>query len=106
MEKHKEISNKKNRQDSLSRFSLGSTTSERSVKFIVAYNAQPRQLITTSAMYGSPIMGVDDIFLTNFALLSRPVTGRPTKNVKQDEHDGVTLKVHIMNLCTDDKKFE
>jgi len=36
--------------DSLSRFSLGSTTSD------------------------------------------RPVTGRPTKNAKQDEHDGVTLK--------------
>ena len=51
-------------------------------------------------------MSEDDIFLTNFALLSRPVTGRPTKNAKQDEHDGVTLKVHIMNFCTDDKKFE
>ena len=46
------------------------------------------------------------MFLTNFALLSRPVTGRPTKNAKQDEHDGVTLKVHILNFCIDDKKFE
>ena len=51
-------------------------------------------------------MGEDDMFLTNFALLSRPVTGRPTKNAKQDEHDGVTLKVHIMNFCIDDKKLE
>ena len=51
-------------------------------------------------------MDVDDKFLTNFALFSRPVTGRPTKNEKPDEDDGVTLKVHIMNFCTDDKKFE
>ena len=41
----------KNPQDSLSRFSLGSTTSDRSVKFIVAHYTQPRELFATSAKY-------------------------------------------------------